>query len=473
MTSESRAILLGLDFGSTTSHALVASARIVRNCVTGRMELGEAVALYRSEPVFTPFLEDLVDEVRLRAYLDEWISEAQIEARAITAGGAIVTGLAAQKRNSKAIGRLVREKIGEAVIAIADDPCLESWVAFMGSCGALSQAHSGIPFLNLDIGGGTTNVAFGRDGEVTRTGCYFVGARHFQVVPGTYRLTGLSPYAAGLLEHLGIRRETGEILRSEEVLAIVDFYVALLEALVAGRPGSLDEACVRLHEQVGFTLPPGSPEPVVTLSGGVGELVYRRAQGGSLPGPTAFGDLGIDLADRIVRSPILSKNLTTHTPLNLGRATVYGLALHNTEVSGTTLFLPRPEVLPLLDLPILARLSAEADPHEILEAVAAAKRSGRGACIQMTSLADDLDTVKRIGGHLADALRKSGFPDGFPLVLLVPRNVGKAVGSYATEWGSLGVNLIVIDEVAARNARFVSLGAPCNGIVPVSFYGMQ
>ena len=473
MTTRSRTILLGLDFGSTTSHALLASARIVRNCVTGRMELGEATAFYRSEPVFTPFLGDLIDEERLSGYMDQWISESKVEPAGITAGGAIVTGLAAQKKNAKAIGRLVRERIGDAVVAIAEDPCLESWVAFMGSCGALSEAHPGVPFLNLDIGGGTTNLALGSDGQVTRTGCTFVGARHVQVVPGTYRICGLSRYATRLLDHLGIRKGNGDMLESAEVGAILDFYVSLLEALVTGRRGSVDESVARFHEQVRFTLPPGTSRPVITLSGGVGELVYRKVQGRPMPATTAFGDLGIDLAERIVRSPVLSQDLATHTPVNLGRATVYGLTLHNTEVSGTTLYLPRPEVLPLRDLPILARLGAEPGPEEIAEAVEAAGRSARGACIQMTSLGDDFATVKRVGGYLAEAFRKSSFPDTLPLVLFVPRNVGMVVGSYATDWGNLGVNLIVIDELSARNARFASLGAPSNGVVPVSFYGMH
>lgn len=473
MTSPSRALLLGLDFGSTTSHALVASARIMRNCVTGRMELGEADAFYRSEPVFTPFHDDLVDESRLKTYLDQWISEARVDPRSITSGGAIVTGLAAQKRNAKAIGRLVRERVGDAVVAIADDPCLESWVAFMGSCGALSQAHPAHSFLNLDIGGGTTNAGLGRDGEVTKTGCYFVGARHVQVVPGTYTVCGLSRYGTGLLEILGIRKRVGETLRPEEVQAVVDGFVVILEALVTGASNVLETELARLLEQVRFVIPAGPPGRMVTLSGGVGELVYRRVQGRAMPGTTAFGDLGIDLAERIIRSPILSKDLRTHTPKNLGRATVYGLTLHHTEVSGTTLFLPRPEVLPLRDLPILARFDAEAGPAEIAAAVEAASRSGRGACLQITSLPEDWATVKRVGESLAAAVQSGGIPPEIPVVLFVPRNVGKAVGSYATRWGRLGVNLIVIDELPARDARFASLGALCEGVVPVSFYGMR
>ncbi len=48
--------LMGLDFGSTTSSALVAHAQIARHCVTGRMELREIAEHFRSEAVFTPNL---------------------------------------------------------------------------------------------------------------------------------------------------------------------------------------------------------------------------------------------------------------------------------------------------------------------------------------------------------------------------------------------------------------------------------
>ena len=50
-------------------------------------------------------------------------------------------------------------------------------------------------FLNVDIGGGTANLASGRAGEVAELGCLSIGARHVRVEPGTYRLLGLSPQA--------------------------------------------------------------------------------------------------------------------------------------------------------------------------------------------------------------------------------------------------------------------------------------
>jgi ethanolamine utilization protein EutA len=264
----------------------------------------------------------------------------------------------------------------------------------------------------------------------------------------------MSCYAVRLLEDLAIHRSIGETLSQDETRKIVDSYVATIEAAAA--------------EHARFS-------PVITLSGGVGELVYDYVRGEPLPATTAFGDLGVDLAMRLIQSPALSRYLRSHTPMNLGHATVYGLSLYGTQVSGTTLYLPDSAALPLRDLPIVARLRMDASSEDVRQAVEMAARGVRGACIEMDEGEGgvDFETVKRLGTHLAAALRDSGFSTERSLVLLVPHNFGKTLGSYASDWGRLPVRLIVIDELSSRNARFVSLGAARDNVVPVSFYGMH
>src|SRR5437773_9911846 len=110
-------------------------------------------------------------------------------------------------------------------------------------------------------------------------------------------------------------------------------------------------------------------------------MVYNHIRDGPLPPTTAFGDLGIDLATRLIQSPVLSQHLRTHIPMNFGHATVYGLSLYGTEVSGTTLYLPDPGVLPLRDLPIVAKLRMEVSADDVRRAVDLVGRSARGGCI--------------------------------------------------------------------------------------------
>ncbi len=171
--------MVGLDFGSTTSSAIVACARVARSSATGRMTFGSPEIRYRSEPVFTPFSNGQIDEIALQNHLDQWLHEGGVIPEQLFSGGAIITGLATETDNAGRIAGLVKKRVGEAIIATASDPCLESWLAFMGSCSALSRCNPDLAIINLDIGGGTTNPALGLNGNVLATGCYFIGARHF------------------------------------------------------------------------------------------------------------------------------------------------------------------------------------------------------------------------------------------------------------------------------------------------------
>src|SRR5215831_17852140 len=238
--------VVGLDFGTTTSSAVVATAQLGCDGVTGRSELTQLSESYRSEMVFTPMRGDELDLEQLESYLQTWL--ATTRPQDIFGGGALLTGLAARMANAADLIHLIERRVGAALIATAEDPCLESWLAFMGSCAGLSRDDPSTPMINLDIGGGTTNLAVGRNGEVLRTGCLFVGARHVQVEPGTYRIVRLSRYATQLFDSLGIRKSVGDSLVPEEVEQILDFYLMLLEAAVAGDPEPFQKPIARLHE---------------------------------------------------------------------------------------------------------------------------------------------------------------------------------------------------------------------------------
>src|SRR5215471_16053867 len=225
--------VVGLDFGTTTSSAVVATAQLGYDGVTGRSELTQLSESYRSELVFTPMRGDGLDLELLESYLQTWLATTRPED--IFGGGALLTGLTAQNANAAALIHLIERRLGAALIATAEDPCLESWLAFMGSCSGLSRDYPDTAMINLDIGGGTTNLALGKDGEVLRTGCLFVGARHVRVTPGTYRIVWLSRYATALFEQLCIPKGPGDCLTRPEVDAVVDFYADLLEAAVQGR----------------------------------------------------------------------------------------------------------------------------------------------------------------------------------------------------------------------------------------------
>jgi ethanolamine utilization protein EutA len=469
----SRIRLVGLDYGTTTSSGIIASATLAHNAVTGRQELTGIRDVFCSETIFTPYSPEGLDVDRLRDDLDQWLAAGRTSDEPIFGGGALITGLAARAGNAAGLVELVRARLGDAPIAVAGDPCLESWVAFHASAAAISRAHPERPVVNLDIGGGTTNIALGKNGEVIRTGSLFVGARHVQVVPGTYRIVTMSPFAAALCRRLGIMRAPGDCLEERDVAAIVDFDRSLIESALLGRREAFASPIGRLHQQVAFEPPAEQTDLLVTLSGGVGELVYALVAGKGVPSTTAFGDLGIDLARALLASDVLAPSLRAITPARAGRATLYGLLLHTTQIAGSTLFLPDPALLPLRDIPILGKLTSRSTDGEIRDMLQLAARSPSGAALSIAPGGTGAAELAALGTRLARVLAAIGFPQALPLVLLVRENVGKALGHYVTQWGSHPLRILVIDEIDIPDARIVQIGALRERAVPVSFFGMN
>jgi ethanolamine utilization protein EutA len=485
---KSAVTLIGLDFGTTTSSGVVARARVIESAPGGHIELGDLEERCRSPILLTPYGPDgSIDPDRALALADEWLALAGVSAGEIFGGGALITGLAARGEGAKRLAERIRDRIGRALIASAEDPCLESWMAFMGSAADLSREHPQTPMVNIDIGGGTTNVAIGLGGEVLRTGCLLIGARHVKLVPGTYEIEKLSPEAADLFSCLDIPKRPGDTLDPAEVDRIVDIWARLLEAFVRGEgepfqgnPAKFADlpevaGCARYAEtivQAPLDVPRLSARPVILFSGGVGELIYAAARGEALPPPTHYGDLGVDLARRILRSPSLAADADKYALGGGGRALVYGLLRHSTVVSGATLFLPRPELLPLRDLPILASISPASSDADIAAAIDLLQRSGRGGSIEVTLESAELPGVRSMGRRIGAALDSARFPDDLPLVILTSQNVGKALGGYITGFGERPRAVVVLDELRRPGARFVHLGDLRDQVVPVSFYGM-
>ena len=150
-----------------------------------------------------------------------------------------------------------------------------------------------------------------------------------------------------------------------------------------------------------------------------------------------------------------------------------GLLRHATEVSGSTIYLPRPECLPLADVPLVGAISPESSDDELGYLLNFLARSPRGGGLFVTLGSNPGTSVRNLGGRLATACRAIDFPQDCPLVLLLSENLGKTLGHYITQWGATPLNLIVIDEITARDAQFVHIGRPRDQVVPVSLFGLR
>src|SRR5690242_12912216 len=106
----STVVLVGLDFGSTTSSAIFADATLERG-PGGRIELGALLERYRSDIVFTPLSGRAIDLEAASMLIDRWFALANVRPGGPFAGGAIITGLCARRANAAELSRIIRARV--------------------------------------------------------------------------------------------------------------------------------------------------------------------------------------------------------------------------------------------------------------------------------------------------------------------------------------------------------------------------
>ncbi|MBQ9842952.1 MAG: ethanolamine ammonia-lyase reactivating factor EutA [Oscillospiraceae bacterium] len=326
---------VGLDVGTTTTQ-LVFSQLQVRNrgsaFTVPRMEITDRHILYKSPVHFTPLLSgDLIDGEKLRLLVEVEYQKAGIRRSEVDTGAVIITGETSRKENAATVVEMLSDFAGDFVVATAG-PELESALAARGA-GAL-QASEAAPVLHMDIGGGTSNLALCREGNIEAVGCLNVGGRLIKF-DAHHRITYLSPVLQGR-----IPLSVGEIITRDAAWEIAEKLAAILE-MAAGRREKTPEFTHFLTPGAGEMAP--QPEAIPSFSGGVADCIDREHPW------DAYGDLGPLLGQAIRESNLCRGNYRLGSETI--RATVIGAGCYSTQLSGSTVFL-RGAALPVKNLPV-------------------------------------------------------------------------------------------------------------------------
>ncbi|OLC36070.1 MAG: hypothetical protein AUH81_08735 [Candidatus Rokubacteria bacterium 13_1_40CM_4_69_5] len=192
---------------------------------------------------------------------------------------------------------------------------------------------------------------------------------------------------------------------------------------------------------------------IVMFSGGVSEYIYDRER-------AVFGDLGKALG-KAVRSRLASHPLASRlaTPLEGIRATVIGAAQYTVQVSGSTIFTPQPDLLPIRNLPVLSvRLGEPLSVAGVAEAV-------RQAAQIRWPFGPSHGELTALGRGLVEAL------DGrqTTVVLAFDRDMARLVGRLMVEELGAKLNLVAVDELELGAFDYIDVGEPLpvSGVVPV------
>ena len=170
----------GIDIGTSTTQ-LVFSRMILQNTGGfGRIPQIKVVSkevIYESEIYFTPLSSrEEIDGERVHEIIKKEYEKAGVCPADLATGAVIITGETSRKRNAESVVRAIADVAGEFVVATAGAD-LESVLAGKGAGAADLSQKTGKRVVNLDIGGGTTNICVFENGNMVDTACLDIGGR--------------------------------------------------------------------------------------------------------------------------------------------------------------------------------------------------------------------------------------------------------------------------------------------------------
>jgi ethanolamine utilization protein EutA len=454
---------VGVDVGSSTSHLLFARLHLQRpsRSLSSRFEVVERQVLHRSPILLTPYRADgLIDVAALERFVTRAYADAGLKPDDVDTGAVILTGAALERANARNVAELFASEGGKFVCASAGHN-LEAILAAHGSGAAVLSRQCGGPLLHVDIGGGTTKLAIVHNGEVLHTAAIHVGGR-LVAFDAQGRVTRIEPSGALVAEELGIPLQLGQRLDEADRSRIAYGLAGiLLDYVWADDLSALDESFL-LTEPLPRVRPTG-----LTFSGGVAEYVYGRTS-------ENYGDLGPQLAEHFFTEQLPAPIMALDEGI---RATVLGASQFSVQLSGNTVRISDPGVLPLRNLPVVHAQLEGANPsaQHVASAVARGFRrldlaEGDQPVAIMLPWAGEPHYVhlRALAEGIAAAVPRS-LQAGLPMVIALDGDIASSLGGILVEDLGVGVPLVAIDGLQLVELDYVDIGEllqPAN-VVPV------
>jgi ethanolamine utilization protein EutA len=413
--------------------------------------------IHRSDVILTPYSsERRIDTDALRQFIARSYAEAGWSPDDVDTGAVITTGEAARKENAAPIVTLFSGQAGKFVCATAGHH-LESLLAAHGSGAvALSRDAATPVVLSVDIGGGTTKLAVCRNGRVEETAALDIGAR---VVSwdATGKIGAVTGAGARVAKEAGVRIAAGAAIDEHAADAIAERIADLALRVPLGN--DFDDQSLWLTEP----LTTRGPFHTLVFSGGVGEYINGLQD-------EEFGDLGLRLGRAIA---CRLDSFEVLRPLESIRATCIGASQYSVQVSGDTLFLTDPALLPLRDLAAVAlrpqTANAGAIADEIRRGIARLDRDdGRFAIAVRWRHGTAYPALRELCAGIADGTRDLLAADG-PLVVALDADLAGVVGQMLRDELGVRAPLVCVDQIALADLDFIDIGAviPEKSVVPV------
>ncbi len=354
---------VGIDLGTSTSQLIFSRLRIenmASSYTIPRMAITKKDVWYKSDIYFTPLEnETTIDFAGVRRIVEQEYARAGVRKEEIDMGAVIITGETARKENAREVAETLSGFAGDFVVATAG-PDLESVISGKGAGTDVYSKEHHVTAVNLDIGGGTTNLALFSQGDTIDTGCLDIGGRLIRLERDTHRITYIAPKLLRIIAAEQLKLAVGSELDIRELEKLLSIMTEALEQSVG-----LRQDC-RYYEMLitNHGLKMRQKITCISFSGGVAAILYHPDD---YPDAYAFGDIGVLLAGAIQQSLLFQKLKVIESAETI-RATVVGAGSHTTEISGSTIDYANAE-FPIKNLPVLKLTPQEEQRGCIAQAI--------------------------------------------------------------------------------------------------------
>ncbi|WP_066456545.1 ethanolamine ammonia-lyase reactivating factor EutA [Anaerotruncus rubiinfantis] len=460
---------VGIDIGTSTTQ-LIFSRLVMENLTSGysvpKITIVDKEITYRSSIYTTPLRSETeIDAKRVSEIVRTEYQHAGKRPEDIQTGAVIITGETARKKNASAMLEALSAMAGEFVVATAG-PDLESVLSARGAGTDTLSAKERCTVANLDIGGGTTNIALFHKGTLAGVSCLDIGGRLIKLQDG--KITYIYQKIAALADEHGISVKTGDradIGTLEKICGLMADQLAQALHLKRMEPD---------HQQ--YYTNKGKPlgtEPevqAVTFSGGVADFVYE-------PGTEdvfRFNDIGILLGRAVAMHPAF-RNIRTFRAKETIRATVIGAGNHTTEVSGSTISynIARFPIknIPIVRVEIENETTAEGVIESLQRQIPMYFAEGKPEQLALALSGNGWTSFREIQ-KLAESICAGGkavLESEFPLIVILEQDIGKVLGNALRYRLGNEKEIICLDSIAAKSGDYIDIGVPvANGrVIPV------
>lgn len=462
---------VGIDIGTSTTQ-LIFSKLTVENRASSysvpRIEIIDKQIVHRSDIYLTPLLsEDVLDAEAIKKIVEKEYEKAGMTPKMVQSGAVIITGEAARKDNANLVLNALSNAAGDFVVATAG-PALESVLSARGAGTDKMSLERGVIMVNLDLGGGTTNIAAYDRGNLLGVTCLDIGGRLIKTENG--KITYIYSKIKKLAEENGIKIEVGSLAEVGSLRKLTSIMADILAQSISLTPKTSLSA--PFYTNNGKELIDLSKIDAMTFSGGVADFIYHpESSEGNM---FKYDDIGVFLGEAI-RENQYFKQIERIEPAETIRATVVGAGVHTTEISGSTISYAE-GYLPIKNIPVLSiketeEASSETIISSILTQIPLFKPEGQIEQIAISFSGLTKSSFVDIQ-NLADALiegTQEVIKSQFPLIFIIENDIGKALGNALNVKLKNSKPVICIDGIRTLSGDYIDLGEPVLGgrVLPV------